>query len=93
MLSKLGVATLPSIGELDEEESSEEFELVRIEPSAFLGWLDLLAARRTAIADAFHSASRPVRWNDRDLWSIEPLLRELAEHCRSEDVPVEASHG
>lgn len=93
VLNELGVATLRSIGELDEDESNEEFELVRIEPSAFLDWLDALATRRASIAAAFNSASRPARWNDRDLASTEPLLRELAEHCRSEDVHVEASHG
>jgi hypothetical protein len=47
VLQKLGVASLPSIGEVDEEESNEDFILVEVEPSAFLEWLDALAAKRT----------------------------------------------
>lgn len=91
ILAQLGVGTLPTIGELDEEESNDDFMLVRIEPERFLAWLDALVARRAAIEEAFEPTRKRAQW--KDVWELVPELRELGEHCRLEETDVEASHG
>lgn len=89
VLKSLGIATLPSVG--DVVESSEEWSLVEIEPEAFLEWLDKLATQRSSLQAAFKTAGHA--WNDQYFWSMEPQLRELAGHSSSEGTPVSVSWG
>jgi hypothetical protein len=93
ILNKLGIANLPSLGEIDEEESNEDFLLARIEPRPFLDWLDKIAVHRSSISAAFKTAGQSGRWKDQHFWSVEPGLRELAQHCLDENTHVEVSHG
>ncbi len=88
-LKRLGLATLPDVGEMVEE--SDDWMLLEIEPDAFLAWLDALGAQRTAVQTAFRSAGR--RWSGAYFWSQEAALRELAAHCARERTPVAASIG
>lgn len=89
VLKRLGLETLPTLGEV--VESSDEWTLVEIEPEAFLDWLDRFAAQRSSVQAAFKAAGR--RWNDEYFASVESLLRELARHSASEGSSVSASWG
>jgi hypothetical protein len=93
VLGGLGIATLESIGARDDEESNDEFVLVTIDPDEFAAWLDQVSARQPAIRDAFRARGEPGSWDPRELAAVEPLLRELALHCKSEGTQVEACYG
>lgn len=94
VLAALGVASLSTLGERDEEAGEEE-ESVAIEPEAFADWLDAVARHRAAILDAIRARgghpSGWAAWQERAFAPASAAYRDLAAHAIEVGATVDAA--